>query len=138
MTMSDLILFALGIYQIKQARSYFGEYIRRNGSFVVELYSETMVPGTLSSHESILIRGRIKSRHHSNKIYYTYILISARQDNWENSIEGYYCSCICGIRTVGCCAHVMTIVWYLGWARHQNNVVAPASFLDDILIREEE
>lgn len=46
-----------------------------------------------------------------------------------------YCSCIVGNRTLGCCCHVMTVIWYLGWARHQNTLSAPASFLDNVLVR---
>lgn len=142
MEMSDLILFALGAYQIKQARSYYGEHIRPDGTFLVEVgneFTSTNIPGiSLSSHETVLMRGRIKSRHHSNTIYYTYILINTSEHNWQEKICGYYCSCIIGKRTVGSCAHVMTMVWYLGWARHQDTISAPATFLDGILVREDE
>lgn len=141
MEMSDLILFSLGTYQIKQARSYYGEHIRANGTFVVEVsdeFSVANVPGIQSSHETLLIRGRVRSRHHSNKIYYTYVLLKNNQSNdWQDMICGYYCSCVIGKRTVGSCAHVMTLIWYLGWARHQENIAPPAQFLDDILVRED-
>ena len=30
-----------------------------------------------------------------------------------------------GARTVGCYAHTTTIVWYLGWERHQNKFHVP-------------
>lgn len=38
---------------------------------------------------------------------------------------------------MGYCAHVMTLVWYIGWDRHKNNVRAPADFLDGILVRDD-
>ncbi|CAH2087420.1 unnamed protein product [Euphydryas editha] len=139
MTMSDLELFALGVYQIRQARSYFAEHVRQNGSFSEEIATElesSNVPGL--SSETVLLRGRIKSRHVSNKIYYTYILIKIQGSHWDEKIVQYYCSCICGRRTVGCCTHVMTIAWYLGWARHQEIIHAPASFLNDILLIRED
>ncbi|CAK1583783.1 unnamed protein product [Parnassius mnemosyne] len=41
---------------------------------------------------------------------------------------------IVGKRTVGCYAHIMSIIWYLSWARYQDNIVPPAQILDDILI----
>ncbi|CAH2088900.1 unnamed protein product [Euphydryas editha] len=42
-----------------------------------------------------------------------------------------------GRRIVGCCAYVMTVVWYLGWARHETNIIsAPAQFLDVIVVRD--
>lgn len=40
-----------------------------------------------------------------------------------------YCTCLVGNRTVGCCAHTMTVLWYLSWGRF-NDVSAPARFLD--------
>lgn len=35
---------------------------------------------------------------------------------------------------MGCCAHIMTIVWYLGWVRYQKSIEALASFLNGILL----
>lgn len=32
-------------------------------------------------------------------------------------------------------AHTMTILWYLGWGRYQRNIISPAQFLDDLLIK---
>lgn len=138
MTKSDLILFALGTYQIKQARSYYGEHIRQNGSFIIEI-SDDIEPVLMptSNNEMILFRGRIKSRPRSGKTYYTYILLNTSEYGWELRIHGYYCNCIVGKRTVGCCAHIMTIVWYMGWARYDNHITAPASFLDRILVRDD-
>lgn len=76
-----------------------------------------------------LIKGRIKSRHVARKQNYVYILI---EDNipGRTGIVEYYCNCLVGRRALGCCAHVMTLVWYLGWARHQSpSIAAPAEFL---------
>ncbi|CAG9790244.1 unnamed protein product [Diatraea saccharalis] len=36
-------------------------------------------------------------------------------------------------RTVGCCAHVMVVAWYLGYARYEEVVHQPARFLDLII-----
>ncbi|KAJ8709372.1 hypothetical protein PYW07_009198 [Mythimna separata] len=38
----DLILFALGTYQIRQARSYYGEHIRFHGRYRIEVSSENI------------------------------------------------------------------------------------------------
>lgn len=133
MQTADLILFGLGIYQIKQAKSYYGEHIRQNGSFHVEVDTNL----TRFAANKILLRGKIKSRHVARKQYSQYILLNLNGQDWCQRIEEYYCSCIIGKRTVGCCAHVMTIVWFLGWARFQDNIEPPASFLDRILVRED-
>lgn len=53
------------------------------------------------------------------------------QLSFTADITMYYCNCLVGSRTVGCCAHVMTILWYLSWARFRS-VEPPAPFLDDI------
>ncbi|VVC94044.1 unnamed protein product [Leptidea sinapis] len=39
-----------------------------------------------------------------------------------------------GLRSVGCCSHVMSIIWYLDYARHEE-VTRPANFLDDVILR---
>ncbi|CAG4980978.1 unnamed protein product [Colias eurytheme] len=139
MEMNELILFALGTYQIKQARSYYGEHIRFHGDYRIEVASESINAtehNLRGSDNNILIRGKIKSRHISSKRYYVYILIENGISGREGIIE-YCCNCLVGRRTVGCCAHTMTLVWYLGWARHQSNISAPAEFLDSVVVRED-
>ncbi|GBP34176.1 hypothetical protein EVAR_30728_1 [Eumeta japonica] len=134
----QLILFALGSYQLRQARSYYGEHIRFHGGYRIEVATEDASEiSNLRGTDTSLIRGKIKSRHVSRRQYYVYILI-------ENNVSGrlgiteYCCSCLVGRRTIGCCAHVMTLVWYLGWARFQSSINAPAGFLDEVLIRDKQ
>ncbi|CAH2105465.1 unnamed protein product [Euphydryas editha] len=132
----DLVLFALGTYQLRQARSYYGEHVRSQGGYRIEVNRGEAINQN-EPNPKTLIRGKIKSRHISRKQYYVYLLI-------ENNIPGrtgiieYCCSCLVGRRTIGCCAHTMTLVWYLGWARHQENISAPAGFLDEIFVQEDE
>ncbi|XP_045781841.1 uncharacterized protein LOC123878594 [Maniola jurtina] len=135
----DLKRFALGSYQLKQVRSYYGEHIRQNGNYLIEVSEEFEedLPLVLSVNNNYLVRGRIKSRHVSSKIYYTYILVNKNENvrNTLGAIVGYYCSCLVGKRTVGCCAHVLCILWFLSWARF-NNISAPALFLNNIFLEE--
>ncbi|XP_028038214.1 uncharacterized protein LOC114248965 [Bombyx mandarina] len=133
---SELILISLGTYQIKQARSYYGEHIRVNNDFNIEVCKEvssSLLRELSASNTSYLVRGRIQSRHISRKTYFVYILVDSSRIGREAIIINY-CNCIVGRRTVGCCAHVMTIIWYLSWARYQDNIVPPALFLDDTLL----
>lgn len=139
LTLIDLKRFALGSYHLKQARSYYGEHVRANGTYSLEISDELIEEDLplIFGQNNYLVRGRIKSRHVSNKAYYTYLLISKEQ-NRANSLESviaYYCSCLVGNRTVGCCAHTMSVLWYLSWGRF-NEVSAPASFLDNIFYNE--
>ncbi|KAJ8721097.1 hypothetical protein PYW08_006562 [Mythimna loreyi] len=70
---SELILIACGIYQLKQARSYYGEHIRFNGSYTIEVSRDprnrTMEEVIFGSNCS-LIRAKIASRHISHKVYF--------------------------------------------------------------------
>jgi hypothetical protein len=40
-----------------------------------------------------------------------------------NTIEKWYCDCQNGARTLGACAHVTNVLWYLGIARYDNNLM---------------
>ena len=44
-------------------------------------------------------------------------------------IQSYYCTCQSGARTVGTCAHVASVLWYLGYARHNQNIRYPSTRL---------
>ncbi|XP_045457339.1 uncharacterized protein LOC123667489 [Melitaea cinxia] len=124
----DLTLFTLGSYHLRIARSYVHEQLRPNGLYIVELYRHQE-----SVNNRTLIRGRIQSRHIRSKKYYTYILVNPTTEGRE-SIEDYYCSCIHGRRTIGCCAHIASMVYFLSWARHQEQIDTPARFLDDTIV----
>lgn len=137
LTKEDIILFSLGTYHLKLARSYVAEHLRgRDGIYNIELSSSpspSMSQYGLVTENCSLVRGRILSRHVSNKIYYTYILIKLNVQG-RQAIEAYYCSCMTGMRTLGACAHTVSILWYLGVGRHQDNFIGPASAWDDIII----
>ncbi|RVE55238.1 hypothetical protein evm_000136 [Chilo suppressalis] len=54
LTMSQLEMISLGNYQIKQARSYYGEHVRDGGMFVVELNSQLEVPEEENINRSLI------------------------------------------------------------------------------------
>jgi hypothetical protein len=139
----DLRSITLGSYQLRQARSYYAEHIKTNGSYVVDVCKHIgNLP--LSSHglsvgDPMLIRGRIQSRHRSSHRYFIYILIDRlvlkdEEKDGVDAVSGYCCSCPNGLRTVGCCAHVATVLWYLGFGRHQSEIPIPAAFLNDVCV----
>ncbi|VVD00301.1 unnamed protein product [Leptidea sinapis] len=130
-TMADLIFFACGTYQIKQARSYVGEHFRFHSIYTLEV-SRDQIPG-LQGINPMLLQAKIKSRHCSGKTYFVFIVTEVGNLGRE-AIISYYCNCIVELGTVGCCSHVMSIIWYLGYARHEG-VTRPANFLDDVILR---
>lgn len=139
LTEDDLLLFAVGCYQLKLANSYYAEHVQDDdGEYSIDLYrDDERVTADLNAvgieGESLcLLRGKIQSRHTRSRKYYSYIVIKDNTSGLD-AIEHYYCSCKAGKRTVGCCAHVMVIAWYLGYARYQEAVHQPARFLDLIL-----
>lgn len=120
LSFSELILISLGTYQIKQTRSYYGEHVRANGRFEIEVCREvdSDLLRELSSTNNLYLvsRGRIQSRHVSGKIYFIYILVDELSTSKEAILQ-YCCNCIVDRRTVGCCAHVMVVIRYLSWER---------------------
>lgn len=129
----DLTIMALGTYQIAQARSYYGEQIKRNGAYVVQVCRGN--DAHLFPDDSWLLRAKINSRHLGNRIYFVYILINNLMQG-RDKVAGWYCSCIVGKRTLGCCSHIMCVIWFMAWARHQETLpTSPAAFLDSIIVR---
>lgn len=138
LSIDDLIIYALGTYQLKQARSYYGEQLKEDGAYRIEVCRDVALQDlrryNITATNPWLLRGRIQSRHRQSRTYYTYILVQGDMQG-RQAIHSHYCSCIVGKRTLGCCSHIMSILWYLGWGRHQNNLSPPALFLDNIIIR---
>ncbi len=64
--------------------------------------------------------------------YFIYILIDRKRGGVE-AVWGYCCSCSNGLRTVGCCSHIATVLWFLGLGQCLPEILIPASFLDDCM-----
>ncbi|CAC5420537.1 unnamed protein product [Mytilus coruscus] len=75
-----------------------------------------------------LLKIKIQPRH-SNKLSHT-VFISYSD---EGDIEGWYCTCKAGARVVGCCAHVASVLWYLGYQRLEQQSVSRRDFKTSIL-----
>lgn len=100
----ELRNLTLGVYQLKLAKSYTEEHLNPDGEY------EVLICGIQEG----LLMGKIQSRHVSNKVYKLWIEFN------EFSVLGWYCQCRTGARVVGTCAHISSVIWYLGFARHQN------------------
>ena len=95
-------------YQLKQAKSYTREHLSDDGEYTINVHNQA--PG--------LLRIRIQSRHINAKRYFCWIEYST--EDVDDKIVAWFCHCIAGQRTVGCCAHVASVLWYLGNERHKN------------------
>ena len=87
----------------------------------------------IRARDPVLIRARIQSRHSNQSKYLVYVLY----DKIEAQNIYYICQCKSGNRTVGCCSHVATIIWYLGYARHQENIKVTRKPMSTLTIRHE-
>ncbi len=82
--------------------------------------------------EPLLIRGRIQSRHRAHTKYFFYILLDKSLPGAKSIIERY-CQCLSGERTIGCCAHTMAVIWYLGFGKRLPKIPNPANKNKEIL-----
>ena len=98
----ELTNITIGVYQLKLARSYSSEHLSEDGEYSIMINSDV----------DDVIRARIQSRHTSSKSYFVFIEYEPAR------ITGWYCQCKAGSRVLGACAHVASVLWYLGFARH--------------------
>ncbi len=139
LTLDDLRILALCSYQLKQALSYYAEHSKADGRYLIQLCRHTgpleLTSHSISAKDPMLIRGRLQSRHQNSTKYFIYILVDVEKSGVEAVVE-YTCQCKNGLRTVGCCAHIMAVLWYLGYGRHQPEIPLPAASQDEVCVVE--
>lgn len=126
---------SLGNYAIKQAISYVAEHKKLHGHFKISVmpneYTYALF-GKVCAKKNIVnpifIRALIKSRYRSQNTHDAYVLYDASAVDIDKIL--HYCKCQHGQRTVGCCSHIMAIVWYFGFGRFQGDK-DPASHLNN-------
>lgn len=112
-----------GTYQIKLAPSYVQDKMQRDDSdeFQVEmLNNDNRLP------EPGFLRVRVFSRFRNRTRYQLWISYFPNANVENDPIRGYYCTCKTGARTLGTCVHITSVLWYLGYARLQDNVHYPS------------
>jgi len=99
--------YTCGTYQIKQSKAYAKAHLYENDEeFALEL----------SPSDDNLLRCRLQSRHSNNTKYFLCVRFNENDD--DDPIKDHYCQCKSGTRMIGCCGHIATVLWYLGYARH--------------------
>ena len=104
----------MGVYQLKQALSYTKEHLQEDGKYIFELFEQ----------DKNILHVKLKSRFSSQTIhniwiaYYPLLCLTEGQ----NPITDWYCSCKAGARIFGMCAHITSVLWYLGIGRHIKTV----------------
>lgn len=136
LTKWELMCVSLGKYQIKEAESYCQEHMRDDQSFNVFALPAGKTQALFSSYyeadrEPVLLYASFKSRFKSQTKHRTFCLVNANGDG-ETAVIGYCCDCYCGLRTVGCCSHIMCLIWFTLHIKNRD-IPKPASFLNNIL-----
>ena len=73
----------------------------------------------------------MRSRHINNKTYRVFIDYVPNSTDIEG-IRRYCCECPNGNRTLGCCAHVASVIHYLAHGRYLSRIIRPAEILSNI------
>lgn len=74
----------------------------------------------------------MKSRFRSTKNHHIFVLVDKSKSGRDSIVE-YFCTCETGSRTVGCCSHVMTVIWYLGYGQY-NEIHIPNANITNVSI----
>ncbi|XP_058809857.1 uncharacterized protein LOC131675049 [Phymastichus coffea] len=118
LTIDELQILFTGTYQLSQAVCYLAEMMDENGS--VSLKSSKVETG--------IIRFEVKSRHINSKTYKSYVHYLPNTYGIKG-VKRYCCNCANGNRTVDCCSHVASIIYYLSHARYLSRILKPAEHL---------
>lgn len=131
----ELVMFCCGTYQLRMAKSYYAEHVQSSGDFEFQITRESTnidyfrYEICLPNNDSLLIRTKIRSRHVNSVKYFAYILVDTRQEG-INAIIGHTCQCKVGLRMVGCCSHIATLIWYFAYGKFLPEIQIPAQHLD--------
>lgn len=123
LTLEYLEDLTAGVYQLSLAPAYVQDKMNRDDDESFQFDQRIQEPG--------LIRIRIYSRFSratKHQLWIAYQVCEEIDDD-EEPISSYYCTCKAGARTLGCCAHIAAVLWFLGYARYQQNVAFPPTFL---------
>ena len=107
LTLDFLREYICGIYQIKQCSSYAKAHL---------FYNDDQFEFQVSSSDDSTLRCRLHSK--NSRLMNYYLCIRFDNDDEDDPIKDHYCQCKSGARNLGCCSHVATVLWYIGYARH--------------------
>lgn len=105
LSVEELRELFFGTYQIKMARSYVEEHLNGDVYIIQVDYSEANI-----------LRASLQSRHSNARSYKLWIQYSFS----EEPIQAWYCQCTAGARSLGCCGHIASVLWYLSYARYKD------------------
>jgi ABC-type antimicrobial peptide transport system permease subunit len=110
----------LGSYQLKQSFSYLNKHLdQNNGKYLIKLRLEESDSGFK------MISALMQSRHSNKTKYKLFIQYSPNLNDYK-AINAWVCSCKSGLRTVGCCSHIASVIYYMSYAKYSDNPIPNA------------
>lgn len=106
----------LGNYQLKQAIGYITEHFDKNGKYSIMLNENQAFQS-----DTKLLRAEIRSRHSNATKYKTYVQYIPNVNDASSILE-WYCTCKVGARTVGCCSHISSVIYYFAIGKSNENL----------------
>lgn len=111
-----------GIYHVNLAKNYIHDKLQREETNILQF--DEMV------EEPNILRMRVYSRFRSSCKYMLWIAFAIEDDIENQPLKlHYYCTCKSGARTLGTCAHVASVLWFLGYARYEQHMKYPTTHL---------
>lgn len=117
----ELELLFTGSYQVGQTVSYLGEMLDEDGTLSLKFVKD----------KPEIVRFEVRSRHINAKTYKCYVKY-VMNGSGIDAIEGYCCNCANGLRTVGCCSHVASLIYHLSYGRYLSRIFRPAEVLTNL------
>ncbi|CAH1110032.1 unnamed protein product [Psylliodes chrysocephalus] len=108
-----------GIYPVNLAKSYIQDKLQREETNILQ-FDELVEDPSIS-------RIRVYSRFRNICKYMLWIYFTIDENVDHQPLElHYYCTCKSEARTLGTCAHVASVLWFLGYARYEQNMRYPS------------
>lgn len=138
LTLDELKLIGLGSYQIKQARSYCQQHMKDSGNFILHVCNqketdEKCYQYLTAQAKLVLVLVRFRSRFQTTRTHSTYVLFNTNGLG-RDVVKAHCCSCKNGLRTIGCCSHIMTIIIWFVYHINQIDILFPSSNLNNIFL----
>ena len=125
-------------YKLKLAPAYYAQHTSGSTKqYEISVCKEEKIgqaeflAACLDVLKPLLVKVKMPSRHSKAKAYAAFILIDLHDSKLnEDKLVGQYCQCRNGARTVGVCAHVACVIWYLGYKRHEDLIRGPSDGIE--------
>ena len=99
------------MFQLKRARAYTAEKLN---NFSDQPQTSNYILQRCRTIPN-LIRVPIQSAHSRRTMYHPTLQFT------NEKVIGWWCNCITGARNIGCCSHITSVIWYLGYERQRHS-----------------